>query len=101
MIKISINKKDEQINLIKIEGHAGYSKYGKDIVCAAVSSIVTTTVNGLSRLDNECLSYIEDDGMLSITILKHDNIIDVLLENMIELLKELERNYKKYIKIEN
>lgn len=100
MIKIKVIKNDNQINSIEIKGHAGYGKYGRDIVCAAVSSIVTTTINGLLRLDDKCLTY-KDDNDLFVVILKHDHTIDVLLENMIELLKELERNYKKYIKIEN
>ena len=100
MIKIKVIKNDNQINSIEIKGHAGYGKYCRDIVCAAVSSIVTTTINGLLRLDDKCLTY-KDDNDLFVVILKHDHTIDVLLENMIELLKELERNYKKYIKIEN
>ena len=38
MIRINIKK-----NTIIIKGHANYDKYGKDIVCASVSSIITTT----------------------------------------------------------
>lgn len=99
MIKVKVVKDNDLIKEIKIKGHAGYDEYGKDIVCASVSSIVTTTVNGLLRLDKKCLSFV-DNKNLEITILKHDQTIDILLENMMELLKELEKNYKKYIKIE-
>lgn len=98
MIKISIIKENNKIKKINIKGHAGYDDYGKDIVCAAVSSIVTTTVNGLLRLDENYLSY-QDKKNLEITILKHDKTIDILLDNMIKLLTDLEKQYKKYIKI--
>lgn len=94
MIKITINE-DE----ITIKGHSGYETEGKDIVCASVSSICITTVNALLSIDEDCISYEENDGYLNIKINKHDDIIDKLILNMINLLKELEKNYKKYIDI--
>jgi GT2 family glycosyltransferase len=42
MIKIHITEET-----IKISGHANYANYGHDIVCSAVSSIVTTSINGI------------------------------------------------------
>ena len=38
-------------NNIEITGHANFDDYGKDIVCASVSSIVITTVNGILELN--------------------------------------------------
>ena len=94
MIKININK-DE----ITIKGHSGYASEGSDIVCASVSSICITTVNALLSIDEDCLEYIDNDGYLNIKIKKHNEIIDKLISNMINLLKELEKDYKKYIEI--
>ena len=94
MIKININK-DEII----IKGHSGYSEEGSDIVCASVSSICITTVNALISIDEDCVKYIEKDGYLNIKINKHSEVIDKLINNMINLLKELESQYKKYIEI--
>ncbi|MBQ2946568.1 MAG: ribosomal-processing cysteine protease Prp [Bacilli bacterium] len=94
MIKINISK-DE----ITIKGHSGYSEEGSDIVCASVSSISITTVNALLSLDEGCIEYEENDGYLNIKIKKHNEIIDKLIHNMINLLKELEKDYKKYIEI--
>jgi len=96
MIKVNIIKKDDQINKITINGHAEYAKYGKDIVCAAVSSIVITTINAIIRIDEEVLEYKESDN-LEITILKHTEATDILITNMLELLSELEKQYKKNI----
>lgn len=94
MIKINISK-DE----ITIKGHSGYSEAGSDIVCASVSSILITTVNALISIDEDCISYKEDDGYLNLKINKHNEIIDKLINNMINLLKELEVQYKKNIEI--
>ncbi len=33
-------------------GHAGYAEYGKDIVCAGVSSLCTALAEGLQLLDS-------------------------------------------------
>ena len=94
MIKININK-DE----ITVKGHSGYSESGSDIVCASVSSICITTVNALLSIDEDCIIYEESDAYLNIKIKKHDEVIDKLINNMINLLKELQNQYKKYIEI--
>ena len=93
MIKVYINK-DE----IKVSGHALYDESGKDIVCASVSTILTTTVNAIIRFDDDSINYDDKNG-LDIKILKHTKESDVLIENMISLLEELEENYPKNIKI--
>jgi len=92
MIKI---KADD--DKIIISGHAGYGESGKDIVCASVSSILTTTVNALLRYDNKAIDYVSNDEF-EVNILKHDKVIDLLITNMLDLLKELEKQYPKYIR---
>ena len=94
MIKVNI-KKDE----ITIKGHSNYKESGSDIVCASVSSICITTVNALLSIDEDCIIYTESDGYLNIKINKHNDIIDKLINNMTNLLKELEKQYNKYIEI--
>jgi hypothetical protein len=98
MIKVSVlgNKKIEKI---KILGHADYCEYGKDIVCSSVSSIITTTVNGIYEIDKEYLQVEEvKDGMI-ITILKNDSICEKLIKNMLGLLSELEESYPENINV--
>ncbi len=92
MIKVCI--KDKQI---KITGHAMYDDYGKDIVCASVSSIVTTSVNLALRFNNKSLNYNYNDETLTIDILSNDEITKTVILNMLELLKELSKKYKQNI----
>ena len=94
MIKVNITK-DE----ITIKGHSGYAQNGSDIVCASISSIAITTVNALLSIDEDCIEYKENDGYLKIIIKKHNDIIDKLINNMVDLFKTLENDYKKYIEI--
>ena len=94
MIKISI-KSDE----IVINGHAMFDDYGKDIVCASVSSIAITTINAIVEFDNTSIDVRENDGYLKIDILKHDKNVDILISNMVKLFRELEMKYPNNIKI--
>lgn len=100
MIKVNVESKNKKhIDLIKIHGHAMYDEYGKDIVCSSVSSIVTTTVNGIYELNKDYLNVEEiKDGMI-ITILKEDKVCDTLIKNMLTLLSELEMSYPENIKV--
>jgi len=49
MITIHINKAGEEKS-IHIKGHAGYDEKGRDIVCAAVSTIFQLAIMGLEEL---------------------------------------------------
>ena len=94
MIKVEI--KD---NLITIKGHAGYDDKGKDIVCASVSSIVITTINAIIEINPDAIDYSDLDNEIIIRKLKEDETVNKLLNNMILLLENLEKDYKDYIKI--
>lgn len=93
MIKVNYNDK-----IIKISGHAGFDNYGKDIVCASVSSIVYTTINGILNINNDAIKF-SDNTELVIEIVNNDDITNKLIANMLELLKDLEKQYPKNIKI--
>ena len=95
MIKIIVST-----NKINIIGHADFGTYGKDIVCSSVSSIMTTTINGILRFNNKYISYQKKENDFQIVINEHNEIVDNLIENMISLFKELEQDYPKNIKIE-
>ena len=92
---IKVNKKD---NIITICGHANSADYGKDIVCASVSSVVYTMVNALERYSSSVIDF-EDKDIMTITILKEDEIVKLLIDNMMDLLKSLEEDYPKNINV--
>ncbi len=94
MIKISI--KDDEII---ISGHANYEDYGKDIVCASISTIAITTINAIIEFDKDSINVEEKNGYLKINILKHTKEVDTLISNMNKLFNELELKYPKNIKI--
>ena len=99
MTSIKVLKENEKIVNVTINGHTNYDDYGKDIVCASVSTIATTTINAIVRINENAIDYDVKDGFLNIKILHHDKYIDVLLENMIDLFKTLSNDYPKNVKI--
>ena len=95
MIKVDLSKN----NIITVSGHSGYEERGKDIVCASVSSIVITTINAIIEINSDAIDYSDLDNKIIIKILKDDTIVNKLINNMILLLEQLEKDYKEYIKI--
>lgn len=99
MIKVRVEKDGANYKKVSILGHAMYDDYGKDIVCSAASSIVTTTINGILSIDKDNLSYMVSNKGMTITINGVDRVTQILIRNMIRLLKELAKNYKENIEI--
>jgi len=98
MIKIKLLKKNNNYVKIIIKGHAMYDDFGKDIVCAAVSSTVITSVNACLSIDENSLNYNDKEG-LEIEVKKNDVVTYKIIDNMISNLKELERVYPKNVQI--
>ena len=98
MIKVILTKKDDNVNKVIINGHAGYDDFGKDIVCAAVSSTVITTINILLSLDNQSISYNDSRGLI-IEVLKNDMTTKKIINVLISNLYDLEKAYPKNIQI--
>ena len=44
MIKVNIKYVDNKFAYLKVSGHAKSADYGKDLICAGVSSIVITSI---------------------------------------------------------
>ena len=94
MIKVHINK-----NKIIIAGHAMFSDYGSDIVCASASSIVITSINACLNIDAKSIVYKNELDKLTIDIKSDNNVILKILDNMLNMLSELANDYPKNVKI--
>ena len=72
MIKVNVKRKNNFIKEIILSGHAKYDEYGKDIVCAGVSTSLTVTINACLSFDKESITYNESDPFILTNI--NDNI---------------------------
>ncbi|MCI8394014.1 MAG: ribosomal-processing cysteine protease Prp [Bacilli bacterium] len=100
MIHITLKRKNQIVTEIYLKGHALYEDYGKDIVCAGVSAILTTTINGILKIKENAITYLQKKDFFQITIQSQDNVTKALIENMLDLFQELAKTYPKNIKIE-
>lgn len=99
MIKVEIIRNNNNKKKISILGHAMYDEYGKDIVCASVSTLVISTVNNILSINDKTIKVEQNDSRIIIEYIFKDNIIDILINNMISNLNTLASNYPKNIKI--
>ena len=66
MITITVKKRNGNYLEFVSKGHAGYAEKGQDIVCAAVSALIITTVNSLEKFTDDKFDVQEKDGFVSI-----------------------------------
>ena len=65
MIEFTVYRKDGIYRGIRCTGHAGYGEEGTDILCAAVSALVTNTVNSIDLLTDDLVEDVEaEEGIL-------------------------------------
>ena len=65
MILVTIYKDQEGYIGFEAEGHAEYSESGTDIICAAVSVLMTNTANSIEALTNDTIVDSSEDGYLT------------------------------------
>ena len=89
------NNSDKNICGFSVEGHAGYAKYGKDIVCAGVSALTINTINSIEALTDNSVEYImEDSGLIKFKFKTQPDEMGLLLINSYMLgIKNLNEEY--------
>ncbi len=95
MIKVHLIKKDDQYISLEVVGHANYAEHGQDLVCAAVSAIVTGGFNAFNDSDIKSIELKDGYAFVEVNLNKGQEVLKVLEIQ----LKTLEESYPKYIKI--
>ena len=87
-------------------GHSGYAQSGSDIVCAAISALTQTFVNGLSNVLKVPVECVQDDqtALLEAIITpgateKQLEQAQPLLETLLQGLQAIERSYPRNVRI--
>ena len=87
-------------------GHSGYAKAGQDIVCAAVSALTESVLNGLKNILKAPVMFDEDDDgafiEASLTPEATQEQIkqaQLLLQTLLEGLQAIQREYPRNLRI--
>ena len=85
------------------KGHAGYARYGKDIVCASVSCLVINTINSMDELVHEKMEITTEEKEGFIDCRFTDEISSqskLLMDSMVLGLQGIVNDYgKKYLEL--
>ena len=90
----------------RANGHSGYAEAGADIVCAAISALTQTTLNGLRNVLKAPVMFDQDDdGAFIEAILTPEASEDqirqaqLLLVTLLEGLQAIQREYPRNLRI--
>ena len=106
MTQIQINKKNNLIVGFSLSGHTGKDVYGQDVLCAGVSAIAQSTCLGILKVLSVPAKYEKNEkkGFLKLDLsscsLQDVEQSQVLLETMVESLKDISIGNEKYMKVE-
>ncbi len=98
MIKVVFSL-DKHYTYLSIKGHADYADAGKDLVCAAVSSIVFGLMNAIDE-SKEAVEIADYGNKIEIINNSSSELIDNYFELVIFQLKTIEESYGRFIEIE-
>ncbi|MFH1563427.1 MAG: ribosomal-processing cysteine protease Prp [Nitrospirota bacterium] len=110
MVIVTVTR-DVKGKIVQFEatGHADFAKLGEDIVCAAVSSLLQTTLLGLQEYLKINLEINKEKGNLKVRIKEIPQqslqieaclvATEAILETMVLGLKAIEKEYKEYMKL--
>ena len=95
---------DERITGFSISGHSGYAEAGKDIVCAAISAVVTmaeATINDVCGAKAKVRVKDEDARVTLMlpTSCDEEETVQAVLSGMLVTLLSLKEDYPDYIEV--
>lgn len=109
MIQVTfIRDNDNRIKEFEFTGHADFAPYGSDIVCAGVSAVAISAINGVKELANvdPTLEVDSENGGYLKCIVNFDqldqeqeNIVKILFENLNLAIVGMQQEYSEHIKI--
>lgn len=90
MIKSIVEKNKQGYTRVIINDHA----FNQNLVCAAVSTAVTMTVNAFEKLDmKDRVKFKLERGDFELDVILQTKVGNLLIENLIFILSELQRDY--------
>jgi len=98
MIHVTFSRANDGSVCLEVMGHSGFAVKGKDIVCAAVSTVIQHTARILSKR-KQC--YCEkSDGFLKMIVLHEDDLSKLLLDELLESLRDIQAQFPKNLFVE-
>ncbi len=98
MIKVTYKLVDDDYTCLSVKGHANFDEYGKDLICASVSSIIFGLMNCLDEYNGITIRDLKNHIEI-INDSKLDEVNNFFKLTIIQL-KTIEESYGEFIKVE-
>ena len=104
MTKCEFFTEDERITGFSVSGHSGYAESGSDIVCAAISAVVTmaeATINEVCGAKAK-VRVKEEDARVTLTLptsCDEEETVQAALSGLLLTLLSLKEDYEDYIEV--
>jgi uncharacterized protein YsxB (DUF464 family) len=104
MTKCEFFTENDRITGFSVSGHSGYAEAGSDIVCAAISAVVTmaeATINDVCGAKAK-VRVKEDDARITLTLpasCDEEESVQAVLAGMMLTLCSLRDDYPDYIEV--
>lgn len=95
--------KNKDIAEFEIYGHTGFDIEGKDVLCAAVSTLVSHTIGAVHEFSGVACNNLVDKEKPSVTFTitdgAEDDVAQVFMKALASSLEDLEVHYPEEIKV--
>ena len=104
MTRCEFTRENERIVRFSVSGHSGYAEAGSDIVCAAISAVVSmaeATINDVCGA-NAKVRVKEEDARVTLTLpasCDEEESVQAVLAGMMLTLISLRDEYSDYIEV--
>ena len=104
MTRCEFFTEDDRITGFSVSGHSGYAESGKDIICAAVSAVVTmaeATINDVCGAKAK-VRVKDEDARVTLTLptsCDEEDAVQAVLAGMMLTLSALRDDYPDYIEV--
>ena len=88
-----------QPDKITVSGHAGYAEPGKDIVCAAVSTLTQVFIASVEELTAAKIYHAVTSGYTVIDIIESTERAQVLIDSFLLGCEIVAENYPDYVRV--
>ena len=99
MIHADIAVRKDRILSIKVKGHALSAEYGRDLVCAEVSAVITGLCNAVDEAGFDIPMSVEPGSVIINAEGNEAHDLQVILKTGVSQLKTIEQVHSDYLKL--
>ena len=106
MTRVVVCRDERGVRSLTVSGHSGYAESGRDIVCAAVSTLITTCANAMESAAGLVPLVSQNEASAEISVAlpetlspEQEHDAQVVFRTVLQGLRDVAQEYPKHLKI--